>query len=81
MPDKELTNADRLERIEESQKRLLAAAATTESRIDILHQEFQRAATAIHRLRLAHDNAQRRDEALDEIRRQLSRIEALLAER
>lgn len=85
MPDKSSSMQDRLDRIEAAQEDLLAAATKLESRLDILHQGFRRVATAVQRLGLAGERdksaAQRRDELLDEIRRQLARIEEMLAPR
>lgn len=85
MPDKSASTQDRLDRIEAAQEDLLAAATKLESRLDIFHQEFRRVATAVQRLGLAGERdktaAQRRDETLDEVRRQLARIEAVLSGR
>lgn len=85
MPEKQFACEERFNRIETAQKKMLAAATRLESRIDVLNQEFQRTATAVHRLGLARDSAkgagQGRDEELNGIRDQLARIEALLAGR
>ena len=62
----------RLESIELTQKRALAALVKLESRVEILHREFLRMETLIHRLRLSDDSAKsaarRREKLLTEIR-------------
>lgn len=59
-----------------------AALAKMESRLDVLHQEFQRTATTVQRIKLAQDGVTtlglRREETLSELQAQLNRIERLL---
>jgi len=73
----------RFKNLEQMSGDLRSSALKLESRLDIFHQEFQRAATVVHRLGLAQAGAktaaERREVMLTEIRERLARIETALA--
>lgn len=76
---------DRLENIELAQQKTLASVTKTESRVDMLRQEFLRAVTLLYRLKVAADGtkaaAERRDRAIDKITGRLAEIEERLPQK
>ncbi len=75
----------RLDRLEQGQARMLASLTAIESRIEILHQEFQRTATTVSRFSLAQESArlhsQRLESFVSEVRGQLTKVEAALGKK
>lgn len=84
MNDREPSLEQRLICIEKAQEEALATIVKLESRLEIMRQEFQRTSTSIYRMGLTLESgkasSQRREVTLSEIREQLGRIEAKLAE-
>ncbi|VAV95798.1 hypothetical protein MNBD_ALPHA05-2256 [hydrothermal vent metagenome] len=72
----------RLDRLEQGQAKMLSSLTAIESRIEILHQEFQRTATTVSRFSLAQESArlhsQRLESFVSEVRGQLTKVEAAL---
>ncbi len=72
----------RLDRLEQGQAKMLSSLTAIESRIEILHQEFQRTATTVSRFSLAQESArlhsQRLESFVSEVRGQLTKAEAAL---
>jgi chromosome segregation ATPase len=72
----------RLDRLEQGQAKMLASLSAIESRIEILHQEFQRTATTVSRFSLAQESARLHSQKLEsfvsEVRGQLTKLEAAL---
>ncbi len=85
MTDKTPSLEQRLDRLEQGQERLLASLTAIESRIEIMHQEFQRTATTVSRFSLAQESAklasQRLESFVGEVRDQLTKIEVLLGKK
>ncbi len=82
MTEKRRSQDDRFACIEKMQHELRSAVAEIDGSIDRFQQEFQRLATAVHRLNLKHDSAkslaQKQAAALDGLHEQLGRIEELV---
>jgi chromosome segregation ATPase len=82
MTDKTPSLERRLDQLEQGQAKMLASLNAIESRIEILHQEFQRTATTVSRFSLAQESArlhsQRLESFVGEVRGQLTKVEAAL---
>jgi hypothetical protein len=85
MTDKTPSLERRLEQLEHGQAKMLASLSAIESRIEILHQEFQRTATTVSRFSLAQESAKLHNQRLEgfvsEVRGQLTKIEAALGKK
>jgi septal ring factor EnvC (AmiA/AmiB activator) len=82
MTDKTPSLEQRLEQLEQGQAKLLEMLTAIDSRIEILHQEFQRTATTVSRFSLAQESAklhnQRLESFVSEVRGKLTKLAAAL---
>jgi len=72
----------RLKAIADTQASAMEILTALEARLDVFREEFQRASTIIHRLKLAQENdrslARRQSEAISRLGEKLDRIETML---